>query len=107
MALRLEQGKNVEMTLDTNDIKYQTRKNVGREYFDWIFLVGGLKVKLQSLIYLIFVVTAVAFFVSEWLLLVLFPLFIVTFMVQFTWGDKLDDKVTWEEKNLTEVQGVK
>ena len=107
MALRLEQGKNVEMTLDTKDIKYQTRKNVGREYFDWIFLVGGLKVKLQSLIYLIFVVTAIAFFVSEWLLLVLFPLFIVTFMVQFTWGDKLDDKVTWEEKNLTEVQGVK
>ena len=107
MALRLEQGKNVEMTLDTNDIKYQTRRNVGREYFDWIFLVGGLRVKLQSLIYLIFIVTAIAFFVSEWLLLALFPLFIVTFMVQFTWGDKLDDKVTWEEKNLTEVQGVK
>lgn len=107
MALRIEQGRNVEMTLGTDDIKYESRKRIGREYFDWMFLVGGLRVKFQSLASLVFIVIAVSFFTSEWLLLALFPIFVATFMAQFDWGDKLDDKETWEEKHLTVVQGVK
>jgi hypothetical protein len=72
-----------------------------------MFLVGGLRVKLQSLIGLIFIIITISFLTTEWLLLALFPIFVVTFMAQFDWGDKLDDKETWEDKSLTVVQGVK
>ena len=107
MALRIEQSHNLEMNLKAEDLKYESRKRIGREYFDWMFLVGGLRVKFQSLAGLIFIVIAVSFLTTEWLLLALFPIFVVTFMAQFDWGDKLDDKETWEEKHLTVVQGVK
>ena len=44
--------------------------------------------------------------ISEWFLLALIPMMIYTFTIQFTWGDKLDDKNIWEKKFVTQVDGV-
>ena len=101
--LRMVEGQNVEITLDPKNLQYQNRKDLGREYFQWIIRVESLKAKLNALLVADALVFVAAFLFGGVFLLALLPLIPLTFKAQFDWGDKLDDKTVWESKYVTRV----
>jgi len=107
VPLRLIEAKNFEVTVDPTTLEYRTRKETVKEYFDWVFLVESLKGKYYSFVALDGAVVVSALLFGPALLLFLLPLLPLTLKAQFDWGDKLDDKETWESKFVTRVDGVR
>ena len=102
----MSEGQNVEITLDPRKLSYQNRKDVGREYFQWIITVESLKAKLRAYLMLDACVFILAFLFGGYFLLALLPLIPLTLKTQFDWGDKLDDKTVWESKFVTRVDCI-
>ncbi|MFH1663772.1 MAG: hypothetical protein ABH986_03100 [archaeon] len=106
VPLRLIEAKNFEVTVDPRTLEYRTRKETVKEYFDWVFLVESLKAKYYGFMVLDGVVVFSGLIFNPTLLVFLLPLLPLTLKAQFDFGDKLDDKETWESKFVSRVDGV-
>ena len=105
MALTFVDGHEIQMSLDTSKFKYEKRSEVVNEYFQWWVLVASLRSRYLMLVAADIAVFIAGFFIWEGLLLALIPLLPLTLKAQFDWGDKLDDKESWQEKTLTRMDG--
>ncbi|MFH1545714.1 MAG: hypothetical protein ABIE23_06555 [archaeon] len=101
--LKLVEAKNIELTVEPDKLQYQTRKELGREYFKWLARIEGLKAKYYGFVAIDALVLFAAFIIDLSLMFALIVLIPMTLKAQFDYGDKLDDKQIWEGKYVTRV----